>query len=67
MGSDGSSVLDYCVVDLVVFDRFSSFRVNSPNTLADHCLVDFFKFTNEIIAIKLNSWKECQQIHLKPT
>lgn len=34
--------MDYCIVEHVLFDCFSSFRVNNPNTLTDYCLIEFY-------------------------
>ena len=42
VGSRGSSLVDYCIVNTELLSDFSSFYVHDPNMLSDHCLICFF-------------------------
>ncbi|MEW8542097.1 MAG: reverse transcriptase family protein, partial [Candidatus Thiodiazotropha sp.] len=41
VGSRGSSIVDYCIVNVELFQEFSSFYIHDPNILSDHCLIEF--------------------------
>lgn len=41
VGANGSSVVDYCIVDEVLLTKFVNFNVHGPNVLSDHCLIEF--------------------------
>ena len=45
VGSRGSSLVDYCIVNPVLLNEFSSFYVHDPNILSDHCLIKFSLFS----------------------
>ena len=45
VGSRGSSLVDYCIVNPVLLNEFSSFYVHDPNILSDHCLIEFSLFS----------------------
>ena len=41
VGSRGSSVVDYVIATQNLFNNISSFEVNAPNILSDHCSIKF--------------------------
>ena len=41
VGSKGSSVVDYVLASQSLFDFVNDFEVQDPNTLSDHCYIDF--------------------------
>jgi hypothetical protein len=41
IGANGSSLIDYCLVDKFLIDKFKTFNVSEPNILSDHCLIQF--------------------------
>ena len=41
VGSRGSSLVDYCIVNFELFSEFVSFYVHDPNIFSDHCLIEF--------------------------
>ena len=41
IGSRGSSLIDYCIVNPELLNSFTSFYVHAPNILSDHCLMEF--------------------------
>ena len=41
VGSSGSSVIDYVLVNPSLLPIISTFHVSEPNILSDHCLIDF--------------------------
>lgn len=41
VGARGTSLIDYVIADPELFKYFSSFRVEDPNILSDHCMVNF--------------------------
>ena len=45
VGSSGSSLVDYCIVNPVLLNEFSSFYVHDPNTLSDHRLIESSLFS----------------------
>ena len=47
IGSRGCSLVDYVLVSESIFDLISSFTVHDPNSLSDHCLIDY-TFENSV-------------------
>ena len=41
VGSNGSSVVDYCIVDEILLSKFVTFEICPPNIMSDHCLIEF--------------------------
>ena len=41
MGSRGSSLVDYCIVNPELLSDFASFYVHNPNIISDYCLIKF--------------------------
>ena len=41
VGSRGTSLVDYCIVNPDIFSHFNSFYVHDPNIISDHCLIEF--------------------------
>ena len=41
VGSKGSSLVDFCIVNVELLSEFSTFYVHDPNILSDHCLIEF--------------------------
>ena len=41
VGSRGTSLVDYCIVNPELFKYFKSFYVHDPNIISDHCLIEF--------------------------
>ena len=41
VGSRGSSLVDYCIVNPELLLDFTSFYVHDPNIISDHCLIEF--------------------------
>ena len=41
VGSRGSSLVDYCIVNPDLLPVFTSFYVHDPNIISDHCLIEF--------------------------
>ena len=41
VGSKGSSLVDFCIVNVELLSEFSTFFVHDPNILSDHCLIEF--------------------------
>ena len=55
VGSRGSSLVDYCIANVDLFELFVSFYVHDPNPLSDHCLIEFSLSSN----IDLETPVEC--------
>ena len=47
VGSRGCSLVDYVLVSESIFDLITSFKVNDPNSLTGHCLIEY-TFENSI-------------------
>lgn len=41
IGPNGSSIVDYCIIDLMLFEYFTKFLIHGPNIISDHCLIEF--------------------------
>lgn len=54
VGSTGSSVVDYVIVNPSLIDYFSKFQVQGPNILSDHCCVEFAFLHNDMQKIENN-------------
>ena len=41
VGSKGSSLVNFCIVNVELLSEFSTFYVHDPNILSDYCLIEF--------------------------
>ena len=63
MGSRGSSLVDYCIVNVELLSDFSAFYVHDPNALSDHCLVEFSLTSNFVPESQTHPVNEEPQFH----
>ena len=62
VGSRGSSLIDYCIVNIELLSVFSSFYVHDPNMLSDHCLIEF-TFSSRFVFLDENMYSENDGAH----
>ena len=62
MCSRGSSLVDYCIVNIELLSDFSSFYVHDPNMLSDLCLSEF-AFSSSFVLLDENMYSENDGAH----
>ena len=60
--SKGSSLVDYCIVNIELLSDFSSFYVHDPNMLSDLCLNEF-AFSSSFVLLDENMYSENDGAH----
>lgn len=68
VGSTGSSVIDYVIVNPLLFKNIRNFTVGEPNILSDHCPVEFsISYKNLDITTNTEEIRTYEQVTKKYT
>ena len=65
VGSRGSSLVDYCIVNPDLLSVFTSFYVHDPNIISDHCLIEFSLVSTVVRQISDNKAEEASFSYYK--